>query len=103
MSDQVNATGAAAPLAPDRLRRLCDPASLAGDPAAPAPPAGELVGQERAARALALGLAVVDPGFNVYAAGPPGTGKMAAVRAAMAEAGRGRARPDDWCYVHNFR
>jgi predicted ATP-dependent protease len=104
MTGQEKGTPAArSPLAPDRLRRRCDPATLslpaAVDSAAPA----GLVGQARAARALALGLAMPDRGFNVYAAGPPGTGKMASVRSALAEAARGRPRPDDWCYVHNFR
>lgn len=39
-----------------------------------------IVGQERALRALKFGLGIGQRGFNVYAAGPPGTGKTTAVR-----------------------
>src|SRR5689334_12735854 len=83
MGDGANGIGARPPLTPDQLRRRCDPATLTGAAGAVCATAGGLVGQERAARALALGLAMSVPGFNVYAAGPAGTGKMAALRTAL--------------------
>ena len=35
-----------------------------------------IIGQERAIRALEFGLAIQDPGFNIYVAGLPGTGTV---------------------------
>jgi predicted ATP-dependent protease len=93
---------AAAGLAPAVLRRRCDPAVLPFETTADLAPPSALVGQERALEALRFGLAMAAPGFNVYVAGPPGTGKASAVRAFLDRVAPERRAPDDWCYVHNF-
>ena len=36
----------------------------------------EIIGQERAVKALEFGLRIKQEGFNLYAAGPRGTGKQ---------------------------
>jgi len=38
-------------------------------------PTEEIIGQERAQKALHFGLEIQERGFNVYVAGMPGTGK----------------------------
>jgi predicted ATPase with chaperone activity len=38
-------------------------------------PLEEIVGQERAVRALKFGLGIKEKGFNIYVAGYPGTGR----------------------------
>ena len=66
-------------------------------------PLDGVIGQDRALRALNLGLGMRDKGFNVYVAGPPGTGKTTAVRNFLETAAKSRPAPPDWCYVNNFR
>ena len=66
-------------LPPERLRRTFDPAQITL-PATEAPLGDSgIIGQQRAVAALRFGLNMVDGGFNIYAAGPPGIGKMTAV------------------------
>jgi lon-related putative ATP-dependent protease len=65
-------------------------------------PLEEIIGQERAARALRFGLGIKERGFNIYAAGFPGTGRTTAVRNFLEELARTQPAPSDWCYVNNF-
>ncbi len=43
-----------------------------------------------------------EEGFNIYVAGPPGSGKMTAVSSFLENVARIKDSPSDWCYVHNF-
>ncbi len=65
-------------------------------------PNNDIIGQERALKALSFGLAIKEKGFNVYAAGEPGTGKTTTVNAFISERAAVRDPPSDWCYVYNF-
>ncbi len=65
-------------------------------------PLDHLYGQDRATRALELGLAVRHRGYNIYISGMTGAGKKQLIQELLeARAGR-EATPDDWVYVHNF-
>ena len=66
-------------------------------------PLEEIIGQERALRALRFGLEIREPGFNVYTAGAQGTGRMRAVRSFLDELAKAKPRASDWAYVHNFQ
>ncbi len=85
-----------------QVRRTFDPGTLQIETTEQVEPAGGLIGQERAIAALTLGLNIDRPGFSMYVAGPPGTGKMTAVRSFIEEVARKRETPPDWCYVNNF-
>jgi lon-related putative ATP-dependent protease len=65
-------------------------------------PLEEIIGQERALRALRFGLEIREAGFNVYAAGAQGTGRVRAVRSFLDELAKAKPRASDWVYVHNF-
>ncbi len=65
-------------------------------------PMEEIIGQERALRALRFGLEIREKGFNVYTAGAQGTGRMTAVRSFLDELAKAKPRASDWVYVHNF-
>ncbi len=115
----------------DELRWQCDPRPLQRALAAVRPSdeeegpgrratripvsLGELVGQERALDAIRMGLVQDAPGFNIFVAGIPGTGREALVRAAIDEAFSSRRKgrvakvgwanfpaPRDRLYVADF-
>src|SRR5208283_5157264 len=65
-------------------------------------PLDVLVGQPRAYQALLFGFQVKEPGFNIFAAGPPATGKTAATIDFLGPIAKKKPTPPDWCYVHNF-
>ncbi|MGD2201597.1 MAG: ATP-binding protein, partial [Candidatus Bathyarchaeota archaeon] len=65
-------------------------------------PLTEIIGQERAVRALQFGLQIDSKGYNVYLSGMPGTGKTTALVDYLKEIAKDRPAPDDWCYVYNF-
>ncbi|NLZ29506.1 MAG: AAA family ATPase, partial [Methanomicrobiales archaeon] len=65
-------------------------------------PMEEIIGQERALRALRFGLEIRESGFNVYTAGAQGTGRMTAVQSFLDELAKAKPRANDWVYVHNF-
>ncbi len=88
---------------PERLRWVCDPAQLEFETVAELPPERSLVGQERAVRALDLGLSVQQPMFHVFVVGPVGTGRTTYTQTKVREVARTQPTPPDWCYVYNFR
>jgi predicted ATP-dependent protease len=67
------------------------------------PPLKEIIGQDRALRALKFGLQIQDKGFNIYVAGMPGTGRKTAIINFLEEIAKDRPVPNDWCYVNNFQ
>jgi lon-related putative ATP-dependent protease len=62
----------------------------------------EIIGQERAVRALKFGFGIRDQGFNIYVAGYPGTGRKTAVKNFVEDCASVEPVPADWCYVNNF-
>ncbi len=60
------------------------------------------IGQERAERALAVGLRMRSSEFNLYVAGPPGTGKFTMCRSYCERLACDATVPDSIAFVHNF-
>jgi lon-related putative ATP-dependent protease len=90
-------------IAVEKLRRICDPQSIDCNTSADLKATKAIIGQDRAARALQFGLGIKASGFNVYVAGPPGTGRATMVERFIEEIARGKAVPADLCYVNNFK
>ncbi|RPI39827.1 MAG: ATP-binding protein [Methanoregulaceae archaeon] len=65
-------------------------------------PMEEIIGQDRAQKALRFGLEIQEKGFNIYVAGMPGTGRRTAVKKFLAELAKTKPKADDWVYVNNF-
>ena len=87
---------------PDRLRRRLDPAQLGFETTAELAPLEGTVGQPRAIDALEFGLKIRTPGFNVFATGISGSGRLTTVLDHANRAAADRPAPRDWVYVHNF-
>lgn len=92
------------PLPATALARRCDPAALGCELSTELPALDEVIGQERARAAIELAIAMPHDGYHVYVMGPPGSGKRALVRHAIAaQRARAGAPPrSDWVYVNNF-
>ncbi len=65
-------------------------------------PRMEIIGQDRAVKALQFGLDIKEEGFNLYVAGMPGTGKKTAIVGFLEQRAKNMPVPSDWCYVYNF-
>ncbi len=65
-------------------------------------PLQQIIGQERAVRALQFGLDIKELGFNIFVAGMPGTGRKTAIVGFLEERAKEMPVPPDWCYVNNF-
>jgi len=90
-------------LSPEHLRWTCDPKIVGAESSEDLRPLQILVGQPRASQSLLFGFQAKAPGFNIFASGPPGTGKTAAAIDFLEEISRARPTPSDCCYVHNFQ
>jgi lon-related putative ATP-dependent protease len=90
-------------LGPDDLRKTCNPDQFdfvtTDDITTPI----GTIGQEKALRSLDFGLDIVARGFNIFALGENGTGKMMTVMTMLKEKAGGEKVPSDWCYVYNFK
>lgn len=85
------------------LRKCCDPDAFTFETTAELPPLDGTVGQDRGVSAIKFGLGIKTQGFNMYVAGPVGTGKSSTTQIFVTEQARTEPVPDDLCYVHNFR
>ncbi|MEX2355839.1 MAG: ATP-binding protein [Thermaerobacterales bacterium] len=61
-----------------------------------------MIGQDRAVRAMEFGLRVNSPGYNIYMAGPAGTGKTTYAANVTGELAADRPVPQDWVYLYDF-
>jgi lon-related putative ATP-dependent protease len=89
-------------LPPESLRKICEAKFIRCETTEDLVPIREIIGQERAVRALKFGLGIKDHGFNIYVAGYPGTGRKTAVKNFVEEVAQDKPVPPDWCYVNNF-
>ena len=86
----------------EKLRNVCDTNFLHCESTKDLVPLSEIIGQERAVRALKFGLGIKEHGFNMYVAGYPGTGRKTAVKNFVEAQAKLQPVPPDWCYVNNF-
>jgi len=65
-------------------------------------PLYDIIGQERAVRAMEFGLKIKVRGYNIFMAGLSGTGKTTYAETYTRSLAANEPVPDDWCYVYNF-
>ncbi|MFN8499821.1 MAG: ATP-binding protein [Anaerolineae bacterium] len=85
-----------------QVRRTVDPARLPFNSTAEVAPLEGIIGQPRALDAIEFGLEVAAPGYNLFVAGSPGSGRETTIRAYLERYAPTRPAPPDWVYVHNF-
>lgn len=90
------------PLTPELLRWQCDPQLLGISSTAEVTPSEKIIGQERALRALTLGLDMHSSGYNIYVAGDSGTGRTTTVKHLLEQHKERRADLKDHCLLYNF-
>ncbi|MBI3195425.1 MAG: AAA family ATPase [Ignavibacteriae bacterium] len=87
----------------EQLRWHCDPNSLDIKSTNDIHPSRDIIGQERALRALRLGLEIHNAGYNVFVTGYSGTGRMTTIKRLLAEFEGKQVPLKDQCYVHNIK
>ncbi len=92
-----------AELSPDQLRWICPPELVPVKTSAEAGPCEEIIGQERALKAIQTGLDIKSLGYNIFITGMVGTGRTTTVTQLLGQLEKGEKTPDDILYVHNFK
>ncbi len=90
------------PLSVDQVFRACRDEELPFQHTGELDPLDHLVGQPRAEEALKLGLSFRRAGYNIFVAGPPGTGKRTFVLEELRALARSLPTPPDLVYLYNF-
>lgn len=92
----------ALPLAPEKLRRTCDPTRFKFTTTADLKPPKGILGQDRAIEAIELGTGIAHDGFNLFVLGAHGCGMQGAVVDMLQARAKREAAPCDWVYLNNF-
>jgi lon-related putative ATP-dependent protease len=99
----AKSTNLLAGLPPERLRWRCDPATIPFETTADAELVTDLVGQERAFRALKLGVELSAPGYNIFVCGLAGTSRGGTITHVIGQIHPAAKSSLDRCYVNNFK
>src|SRR6202041_1727568 len=92
-----------ATLPPEKLCWRCDPATIPFETTAEVPPSSGDPGQERALRALRMGVELTAPGYNLFVCGLSGTSRGGMI-VRMIEGLHPQSEPaPDRAYVNNFK
>jgi lon-related putative ATP-dependent protease len=86
----------------NELRCVCDPSMFDFETTADIEPLDQVIGQERAVRAITFGLEMKSAGYHIFVTGPGGTGKTTIVQEIVRKAAKTLPTPGDWCMVNNF-
>lgn len=86
----------------EELRWKCDTDLFSFKTTEDLPSLSEIIGQERALKAIDFGLGIVNHNYNIFVLGESGTGKSTTVKDIIEKKAKDEPVPDDWCYVFNF-
>ncbi|MBD3177029.1 MAG: AAA family ATPase [Armatimonadia bacterium] len=89
-------------LAASDLYRRCDPGQFSFTTTDELETVQSVIGQPRAVEALQFGMEIQEEGYNIFALGPPGTGKRSVIDRFFRRRAGEEQVPVDWCYVNNF-
>src|SRR5208282_2930646 len=92
-----------ASLPPEKLRWQCDPASIPFKTTAEIEPVSGDMGQDRALRALRMGVELTASGYNLFVCGLSGTSRGGMIVRMIEEMHPQNDLAPDRCYVNNFK
>jgi lon-related putative ATP-dependent protease len=87
----------------EKLRWRCPPESFPFKDTSAIPACTVIIGQERALKAIRLGLEMDSLGYNIFVVGLVGTGRNTTIKCLLEEIDKAGKIPDDLCYVNNFK
>ena len=90
-------------LKPEDLRWYCDPEIFEFDSTSELEPMEGIIGQERALKAIRLGVDLRAPGYNIFIAGLSGSGKATTVKKMLEKISSNCPPLYDYAYVNNFK
>jgi ATP-dependent Lon protease len=90
-------------LKPEDLRWNCDPEIFEFDSTLDIEPIEGIIGQERALKAIRLGVDLRSPGYNIFIAGLSGSGKATTVKNMLKKISSNCPPLSDYAYVNNFK
>ncbi len=86
----------------EHLRWYCPPDMIPAETTENVEPIEGIIGQDRALKALKLGVELYSPGYNVFVCGLSGTGKATTIKTILEKIQPRKILTQDYCYVHNF-
>ncbi len=90
-------------LLPEQLTWRCPESELNFKSTEELEPIDEIIGQERAVKALQFGVEIKSPGYNVFVSGIAGTGRLTTIKRMLEEIHIECTPAPDRCYVHNIK
>ena len=90
-------------LKPEELRWKCDPNIFKFESTEDIEPIEGIIGQERALKAIRMGVDLRSPGYNIYIAGLSGSGKATTVKQMLEKISANCPHLFDYAYVNNFQ
>lgn len=90
-------------LPPEKLHWRLDPDRIPFTSSEECQPCEEIIGQDRAIRALQTGLAIKSLGYNIFITGMVGTGRTTTIKQLLEKLEKEEETPDDILYVNNFK
>lgn len=91
-----------AKLKADDVYSRCEPKSFKFKDTTSFDKSHDIISQDRAVRAINMGLGIRKPGYNIYVAGIQGTGKTSVIRSFLEKWSKNAPPPKDWVYVYDF-
>ncbi len=89
-------------LKPEDLKWNCDPSVFDFETTTDVKPMEGIVGQERALKALRVGVDLKSPGYNIFITGLSGTGKFSTIKMMLESIASDCENLRDYAYVNNF-
>ena len=100
---KLTKAGKPAELKPNDLKWTCDPCTFAFESTSTLKPIEGIIGQERALKALKIGVDLKAQGFNIFVTGLSGTGKFSTIKKMLESIRPNCTELMDYAYVNNFK